>query len=144
MRRQFIIVFFSQLALVSGWLLKSSIKNASGVTLRKTSTLRQSSKKPYFFVLRGNCLFSFKTDHRTDRMHKVILLDHYRFSKVSMEGKGFALRLDHKAAGFAPMASVFLLHTQLESDIDGWVKTIAMVQRPPSLVFGVSLQRLGA
>jgi hypothetical protein len=130
-------------ALFSGWLLKSAIKTTSGLTLRKTSTLRQSSKKPYFFVLRNSCLFSFKTDSRTERVHKVILLDYYRYSKVPMEGgKGFAIRLDQRENGFAPMTPVYMLHTLVEAEIDGWCKSIAMVQRAPAAVFGVSLFRV--
>ncbi len=99
-------------ALFTGWLMKSAIKVQSGaMSLRKPSTLRQSSKKPYFFVLRNSCLLSFKSDVRGEKLHKVILLDYYRFAKVSMEGKGFALRLDQKDTGALRIrAAVFALY----------------------------------
>lgn len=131
-------------ALISGWFLKSAIPNTGTGTmsLRKTQ-LRQSSKKPYFFVLRNSTCFCFKSDSKTEKLHKVILLDYYRISKETLpDGKGFALRLELWETGFSAMNPMYVLHTQAEADVDSWYRVVLMVQKPALPVFGISLTRV--
>lgn len=132
-------------ALISGWLLKSNAPNTGmgTISLRKTSTLRQTSKKPYFFVLRNSTCLCFKTDSKTEKLHKVILFDYYRTYKDTMpDGRGYALRLELWETGFSALNAMYVLHSQAESDVDAWFHAVLMVQKPALPVFGVSLLRV--
>lgn len=85
-------------------------------------------------------LFFFKSDNKTEKAESVIILDHYRASKVEYE-KGYALRLDQREIGFMPMPAAYCF-CAAEGEVDLWIKTILLSERPPNGVFGVSLSRV--
>ena len=133
-------------AVFSGW-LQPITASPSAMALKKGSkslTVRSTSsrRKQLFFVLRQNVLFAYKSDSKADRAEYVILMDYYRVEKKEWDA-GFVLRFDQKISGFATGSTmVHQLHSGSESDVDGWLGSINLIQREPTEVFGATLRQV--
>ena len=120
-------------AMFSGWL--APIKNDGSMTLKKSKTggsarSGTTKRRLTFYVLRSNLLFAYKSDTKVDRAEYVVLLDYYRVEKKTWDN-GFVLRFDQKISGFAASSQmVYQLFSASEAEIDGWLRSIALVQKP--------------